>query len=74
MKTTEEILKQQYVTATDLMIIIPNLGYNRALNFINEMREEMKQKGYFVPNCKTKVALTKIFKKKFGLQKEDDTK
>lgn len=67
MKTTEEILKQQYVTATDLMIIIPNLGYNRALNFINEMREEMKQKGYFVPNNKTKVALTKIFKKKFGL-------
>lgn len=66
-KTVDEILKQQYVTATDLMIIIPNLGYNRALNFINEMREEMQQKGYFVPNSKTKVALTKIFKKKFGL-------
>ncbi len=67
MKKTEEILQQQYVTATDLMIIIPKLNYNRALIFINEMREEMKQKGYFVPNSKTKVALTKLFKKKFGL-------
>lgn len=67
MKTPEEILKQQYVTASDLRIIIPKLGYTKALSYIEDMREEMQQKGYFVPNGKTKVALTKLFKKKFGL-------
>ena len=65
MKTPEEILKQQYITARDIQVIIPKLGYTRALSYIEELREEMKEKNYFVPNGRTKVALTKLFKKKF---------
>ena len=67
MEKTEEILKQQYLTANDLMKIIPGLTYNRALSYIKMIREEMKEKNYFVPDGKTKVALTKMLKKKFGL-------
>lgn len=67
MKTNEEILKQQYVTAKDIQQIIPKLGYVKALKYIDDLREEMKQKNYFVPEGKTKVALTKLFKKKFGV-------
>lgn len=67
MKTNEEILKQQYITARDIQQIIPKLGYIKALKYIDDLREEMKQKNYFVPEGKTKVALTKLFKKKFGV-------
>lgn len=65
--TTKEILEQQYLTAKDLMIIIPKLSYTRALKYIEDAREDMENKNYFVPEGKTKVALTKIIKKKFGL-------
>lgn len=67
MKTNEEILKQQYITAKDMQQIIPSLNYLRALKYIDELRIEMKNKGYFVPEGRTKVALTKLFKKKFGI-------
>lgn len=67
MKTNEEILNQQYITAVDMQQIIPSLAYVRALSYIDELRNEMKNKGYFVPDGRTKVALTKLFKKKFGL-------
>lgn len=67
MKTNDEILNQQYITALDMQQLIPNLSYPRALKYIDELRIEMKQKGYFVPEGRTKVALTKIFKKKFGI-------
>ena len=67
MKTPEEILSQQYITARDMQKVIPKLGYTRALSYVDDLREEMKEKGYFVPDGKTKVALTKLFKKKFGI-------
>lgn len=63
----KEILNQSYLTAKDLMVIIPKLSYKRALKYIDDFREEMEQKGYFVPEGRTKVALTKLVKKKFGL-------
>ena len=67
MKTPEEILKQQYITARDIQKVIPNLGYVRALSYIEDLRKEMEEKNYFVPDGRTKVALTKLFKKKFGI-------
>ncbi|MBR6689713.1 MAG: hypothetical protein IKL65_00080 [Bacilli bacterium] len=63
----EDILNQQYLTAKDLMKIIPKLSYKRALEYIEETREEMSKKNYCVPDGRTKVALTKLIKKKFGL-------
>lgn len=67
MKTNDEILNQQYITAVDMQHLIPNLSYPRALKYIEDLRFEMKEKGYFVPEGRTKVALTKMFKKKFGI-------
>lgn len=66
MKTNEEILNQQYITARDIQKIMP-IGYTKALSYIDDLREEMKMRNYFVPDGRTKVALTKLFKKKFGL-------
>lgn len=63
----KEILNQSYITAKDLMVIIPRLSYKRALKYITDFRTEMQEKGYFVPEGRTKVALTKLVKKKFGL-------
>lgn len=62
----DKILEQKYLTAQDLMKIIPNISYIRALNYIEGIRQEMEIKGYFVPEGKTKVALTKLIRKKFG--------
>lgn len=66
-KTNEEILKQQYITARDIQQIIPNLGYVKALQYIDDLQEEMRMKNYYVPEGRTKVALTKLFIKKFGI-------
>ena len=66
-KNINQILEQQYLTAHDLMQIIPKISYVRALSYIDNARQEMEEKGYFVPEGRTKVALTKIIKKRFGL-------
>ncbi len=66
MKTKEEILNQLYITAEDLMILIPEIKYQRALGYINEIQKEMQEKNYFIPISQKKVALTKLIRKKFG--------
>lgn len=63
---TSEILEQNYLTADDLMNIIPKLSYSKALQYIKDTRLEMETKGFFVPGGKTLVALTKLIRKKFG--------
>ena len=65
-KTKEELLNQLYLSATDLQQLIRGMSYCTALKYIKESREEMKEKGYFVPCGRMKVALTKIVRKKFG--------
>ena len=66
-KPVQEVLEQQYISAYDLQIIIPHLAYNKALKYIEMFRTEMEEKNYFVPEGKTKVALTKLVRKKLGL-------
>lgn len=66
-KTKEEILNQLYITAQDLKILIPKLGINKCREFIDKIQEEMKEKNYFIPDSKPKLALTKLVKKRFGL-------
>lgn len=63
---TSKILEQNYLTAEDLMNIIPKLSYGKALQYIKDTRLEMESKGLFVPDGKTLVALTKLIRKKFG--------
>lgn len=65
-KTKEEILDQLYLSADDLKILIPEITYATALKYIKDVREEMKNKNIFLPNSKTKLALTKLVRKKFG--------
>lgn len=65
-KTKEEILDQLYLSADDLNVLIPEITYATALKYIKEIREEMEEKGYYLPHGKTKIALTKIIRKKFG--------
>lgn len=65
-RSVSDILNQKYLTAKDLMMIIPKLSYKKALEYIDSARNEMSKKGYFLPDGRTKVALTKVIKQKFG--------
>lgn len=67
MKSVEDILKQPYMSARDLKIIIPGLGINKCTEYIKKVQEEMKEKGFFVPETKEYLALTKLVRKKFGI-------
>lgn len=67
MKTNEEILNQLYISASDLQKLIQPMGRATAIKYIKEIQEDMKEKGLFVPNTKTKLALTKLVRKRFGI-------
>lgn len=67
MKTKENILDQLYISASDLQILIQPMGRTTAIKCIKEIQEEMKEKGLFIPNTKTKLALTKLVRKRFGI-------
>ena len=69
-KTKEEILNQLYVSAYDLQKLIPEITYVRALEYIKLARNEIKEKNLLVPEGQTKLALTKIIRKKFGFWEE----
>lgn len=66
-KSVDELLKEKYLSAKDLMVIIPNLKIQQARNYINEIQNEMKEKKYYIPIVRPKLALTKLVKAKFGL-------
>ena len=59
-----------YLTAKDLMEIIPNLTYDNANRYINQAREIMKEKGYLIPITRQKVALKTIVFEMLGIKKE----
>lgn len=66
MKTKEEILDQLYISPQDLKMLIPKLGINKCTEYIKDVRLEMQDKGYFVPQSRPLLALTKIVKKRCG--------
>lgn len=65
-KTREQVLNQDYMSPTDLKIIMPTMGIERCRSYIKEVREEMDLKGLFVPKTTPILALTKLVRKKFG--------
>ena len=65
-KTKEEVLNQLYLSAYDMRILNPTMSYPKALAYIEEKRIQMKEKKLFVPEGKTKVALTSLIKKDCG--------
>lgn len=67
MKTNKEILSQFYVTAKDLMQLIPGLKPYKARIYISEIIAEMKELNMFIPSTKERLASTKLLKKKLGI-------
>ena len=66
-KTKEQLLNQIYLTPQDLKELIPTYGIEKCRDLINDVRQEMEEKNFFVPTSKPKLALTKLVKKKIGL-------
>lgn len=62
-----KIKEKDYITAKDLMQLIPNLTYDNANKYINEARKIMEERHYLIPIARPKVALTKIVLEMFGI-------
>ena len=58
-----------YLTAKDLQEIIPNLTYDNAIKIINEVRKIMKERNYFIPIARTKLALTSLVYENLGIER-----
>lgn len=67
MKTNKEILDQLYISADDLIQLIPGLKLYKAREYITELIEEMKENNMFIPTTKKRLASTKLAKKKLGI-------
>lgn len=67
MKTNKEILDQIYISANDLMQLIPGLKLYQARIYISELIEEMKKQNMFIPKTKQRLVSTKLAKKKLGI-------
>lgn len=65
-KNKEEILEQLYLSAYDLQELIPGMTYATAIKYIKLAQDEMREKNLLVPEGQTKLALTKIIRKRFG--------
>lgn len=58
---------KEYITAKELQELT-GIGYQSAMKIINEVREEMKQKNYLIPNCRKKIALRRLVEKRLGFR------
>lgn len=58
-----------YLTAKDLQKIVPNITYDNSIKIINKAREIMKQKNYYIPVARPKVALTSIVYEMLGIER-----
>ena len=63
-----KIKEKDYISAKDLMELIPNLTYDNAIKYINKARTIMKERNYLIPIARPKVALTKIVLEMFGME------
>lgn len=66
-KTYQRGNMKEYITAKELQEII-GTGYQSAMKIIDEVRNEMKQKNYLIPNCRQKVALKRLVEKRLGIK------
>lgn len=62
----EKLKNKDYLSANDLMEIIPNLTYDNAIKYINKAREIMKEENLYIPITRPKLALTSVIRKMFG--------
>lgn len=67
MKSNKEILDQIYISAEDLMQLIPGLKLYKARIYISEVIKEMEKQNMFIPKTKQRLVSTKLIKKKLGI-------
>lgn len=67
MKTNKEILEQIYISAEDLIQLIPGLKLYKARIYISEIIKEMEEQNMFIPKTRQRLAATKLVKKKLGI-------
>lgn len=62
----KELLQKQYITPHELQKLV-RIPYKTALRYAHEIRQQMRDEGYFIPETSNLIMLTKLVKKKFGL-------
>lgn len=58
----------EYTNAKELQHDL-GISYQEALHIIIKVQEEMKEKGYYIPNTRKKLALRWMVNKKLGIKK-----
>lgn len=66
-KSREEILKQDYMSCKDLKMLIPDLGINAIHNFMNEVKQQMIEEGYYIIPSRKLLVATKLVRKKLKI-------
>lgn len=67
MKTKEQILNQEYLTAKDIKTLIPEWGINAIRKFMDLILEEMEEKNYYIIKTKQKLVATELVRKKLKI-------
>lgn len=62
----EGIRMNTYISAKELQEMT-GISYRSALEIIEEVRKEMKNKGYLIPKGKTKIAIKNLVLKRLGI-------
>lgn len=62
----KELLQKTYLMPEELQVLL-RIPYPKALELAHEIRQEMKDKNYLIPNTRYQLVLTKLVKKKFGI-------
>ena len=62
----KELLQKKYLTPKELQKLL-RVPYKTALRYAHDIRNEMEQQGYFIPETRIKIVLTSFVKKKFGI-------
>ena len=58
---------KEYINVKELQELT-GLGYQSSMEIIKKVREKMREKGYFIPQSKSKLALLWMVKKELGIK------
>ena len=58
---------KEYMNAKDIQKLT-GLGYQQSMNIIKKIRKKMEEKGYYVPQGRSKLALTWMVRKELGIR------
>lgn len=58
---------KEYIDVKELQAMT-GTGYQSAMKIIDLVREKMKEKGYYIPQSRSKVALKWMIKKELGIK------